>query len=250
MNIYLGCSWFNHLLYFTCGFARRIWSGPCKFKLYLRSHFTSSHWNVGPEEAAETSKGKIQVFLVQWLLSWDRKRSLRLAGIEKIRDQGEVLQCSLMTDTSVLHLKPGGGKLTWVKDKICISINSATNTFKISSPLKFLPVSRRDDVVYWGWWRVCGDAEWLTQTVGPCFGENEPVSNVELRQQTVLHYLVQVIPRGAPQAAAEHWRIQGALLLKQRAEIFYWQIQHTLSPKGDENFSEMYSTGLGLGWQI
>lgn len=130
------------------------------------------------------------------------------------------------------------------------SINSATNELKISSPLKFLPVSRRDDVVYWGWRGVCCDAEWLTQTVGPCFGENEPVSDVELRQQTVLHYLVQVIPWGAPQAAAEHWGIQGAVMLKQRAEIFYWLIQHTLSQKGDENFSKMYSTCLGLGWQI
>lgn len=127
MNIYLGFSWFNHLLYYTCGFARWNQSGPCKFKLYLHSQFTSSHWNVGPEEAAETSKGTIQVFLVRWLLSWDRQRSLCLAGIEKIRDQGEVLQCSLMTDASVLHLKPGGGQLTWVRDRMCTFWNNSFN---------------------------------------------------------------------------------------------------------------------------
>lgn len=49
-----------------------------------------------------------------------------------------------------------------------------------------------------------GAAEGLTQTVGSGSGENEPVSDVELRQQTVLHDLVQVIPRGTPHAAAEH----------------------------------------------
>ena len=76
-----------------------------------------------------------------------------------------------------------------------------------------LPVSRGDDIVHGRWWRVCGGAEWLTQTVGARLAEHEPVSDVELRQQAVLHYLVQVVPRGTPQAAAEHRSIQGRVLL-------------------------------------
>lgn len=101
--------------------------------------------------------------------------------------------------------------------------NKITNT----PPLSSLPVSWGDDIVYRGWRWVSGGAEWLTQTVGPCLGEHEPVSDVELRQQTVLHYLVQVIPRGTPQAAAEHWNIQGCVLLTHRAEIIYLVIQRT-----------------------
>lgn len=55
-------------------------------------------------------------------------------------------------------------------------------------------------------------AERLTQAVGPCLAEDEPVSYVELRKQTVLHHLVHVVTRGTPQAAAEHGGIQtGAL---------------------------------------
>ncbi len=79
---------------------------------------SSSHWNVGQRKlAAETSK--IKVFPVWWLLSWDRQRGLCLAGVEEIRDQREVLQRSLIGDTSVLHLKPGE-KWIWVRDKTCI----------------------------------------------------------------------------------------------------------------------------------
>lgn len=187
-----------------------------------------------PEEAAETSKEKIKVFLVWWLLSWDRQCSPCLAGVEEIRDQWEILQWSLMGDTSVLHLKPGGEKWTWVKHKICTFLNilkvsfnllhstKICNTLQISkySPPSSLPVSRGYDIVYRGWWGVSGCAKWLTQTVGPCLGEYEPVSDVELRQQTVLHYLVQVITRGTPQAAAEHWSIQGCVLLTHRDNLF------------------------------
>lgn len=102
------------------------------------------------------------------------------------------------------------------------SVNFATrSTFENTPALSFLPVSGGDDVVYWGRWWVCGGAQWLTHTVGPCLGEREPVSDVELRQQTMLHYLVQVVPRGTPQAAAEHGSIQGCVLLTHRAQIIY-----------------------------
>lgn len=92
--------------------------------------------------------------------------------------------------------------------------------FENTSPLSSLPVSRGDDIVYRGWWGVRGSAEWLTHAVGPSLREREPVSDVELRQQTVLHYLVQVIPRGTPQAAAEHWSIQGWVLITHRAPMY------------------------------
>lgn len=66
------------------------------------------------------------------------------------------------------------------------------------------------------WWGVVGGAEGLTQAVGPRLAEYEPVSNVELRQQTVLHYLVHVIPGGTPQAAAEQCSIQAHALQTER----------------------------------
>lgn len=62
------------------------------------------------------------------------------------------------------------------------------------------------------WWGVVGAAEGLTQAVGPRLAEYEPVSNVELRQQTVLHDLVHVIPGGPPQAAAEQCSIPARAL--------------------------------------
>lgn len=103
-----------------------------------------------------------------------------MAGIVETRDQREVLQCSLMGDSSVLHL---------------------------------IPVPGGDDVVHRGRWWVRGGAEGLSHGVGPCLGEGQPVSDVELRQQAVLHHLVQVVCRGAPQAAAEHRSIQGGVLV-------------------------------------
>lgn len=62
------------------------------------------------EASSRKLEGRVKAFLAWWLLSWDWECSLCLAGIEEIRDQWEVLQCSLMGDTGVLHLKPGGGK--------------------------------------------------------------------------------------------------------------------------------------------
>lgn len=38
------------------------------------------------------------------LLSWDREGSSCLAGIQEVRNQGEVLQSRLLGDTRVLHL--------------------------------------------------------------------------------------------------------------------------------------------------
>lgn len=46
-------------------------------------------------------------------------------------------------------------------------------------------------------------------------GEHEPVSDAELRQQTVIHNLVQVVSRGTPQAAAEHWSLQVGVLQRE-----------------------------------
>lgn len=88
-------------------------------------------------------------------------------------------------------------------------------------PPSSLPVSRGYDIVNRGWWGVSGGAEWLTQTVGPGLGEYEPVSDVELRQQTVFHYLVQVIPRGTPQATTEHRSIQGCVLPTQSRDNLF-----------------------------
>lgn len=62
------------------------------------------------------------------------------------------------------------------------------------------------------WWGVVSAAEGLTQAVGPRLAEYEPVPNAELRQQTVLHHLVHVIPGGTPQAAAEQCSIQARAL--------------------------------------
>lgn len=88
-------------------------------------------------------------------------------------------------------------------------------------PLNSLPVSRGYDIVDRWRWGVCSGTERLTQTVGACLAEYEPVSNVELRQQTVLNYLVQVIPRGPPQAAAEHLCLSRCVLVTHRVEIIY-----------------------------
>lgn len=130
------------------------------------------------------------------------------------------------------------------------SVNFATNS-KNTPPSSSLPVSRRDDIVYRGWWWVSGGAQWLTQTVGSCLGEHEPVSDVELGDQTVLHYLVQVIARGTPQAAAEHWSILGCVLLTHRAEIIYLVIKRTtIFINWRWELCDNYSTGEGLSWQI
>lgn len=130
------------------------------------------------------------------------------------------------------------------------SVNFATNSKNIP-PSSSLPVSRRDDIVYRGWWWVSGGAQWLTQTVGSCLGEHEPVSDVELGDQTVLHYLVQVIARGTPQAAAEHWSILGCVLLTHRAEIIYLVIKRTtIFINWRWELCDTYSTGEGLSWQI
>lgn len=69
------------------------------------------------------------------------------------------------------------------------------------------------------WWGVVGAAEGLAQAVGPRLAEYEPVSNVELRQQTVLHHLVHVIPGGTPQAAAEQSSIQARALPTERRRL-------------------------------
>lgn len=85
-------------------------------------------------------------------------------------------------------------------------------------PLASLPICRGYDIVY-AWRRgVGGAAAWLTQAVGPCLAEYEPVSNVELGQQTVLHHLVHIIPGGTPQAAAEHGSIQARVLQRQTGD--------------------------------
>lgn len=127
-----------------------------------------------------------------------------------------------MDDTSILHLKPGRqngeSKIEsahfWTFSRF-LSLNFATQS---KFPLGCLPVSGGYDIVYRRWWGVSGGAEGLTQTIGPRLGEYEPVSNVELRQQAVVHYLIQVIPWGTPQAAAEHGSIQGCGL---REETIY-----------------------------
>lgn len=86
-------------------------------------------------------------------------------------------------------------------------------------PPASLPICRGYDIVHV--WRrgVSGAAACLTQAVGPCLAEYEPVSNVELGQQTVLYYLVHVIPGGTPQAAAEHCSIQARVLQTDRRQL-------------------------------
>lgn len=66
---------------------------------------------------------------------------------------------------------------------------------------------------------VAGCAEWLAKTVRSSPGEHQPVPYAELRQQTVLQDLVQVITGGTPQTAAEHWSIQGGVLPAHTAQI-------------------------------
>lgn len=88
-----------------------------------------------------------------------------------------------------------------------------TSTVNIEDFFFFLPVSRGYDIVHRWWWGVHGATERLTQAVGACLAEYEPVSDVELWQQTVFHHLVQVVPWGPPQAAAEHLRLRWCVLV-------------------------------------
>lgn len=90
---------------------------------------------------------------------------------------------------------------------------AAANT----SLLAFLPISRGYNTVHVRCWSVSAAAR-LTQAVRPCLAEYEPVSDVELGQQTVLHYLVHVIPGGTPQTAAEHGSIQARVLQTQTGD--------------------------------
>lgn len=61
-------------------------------------------------------------------------------------------------------------------------------------PPAYLPICGGYDIVYMWRWGVGGAAEWLTQAVGPCLAEYQPVAYVELRKQTVLDDLVHVVP--------------------------------------------------------
>ena len=71
--------------------------------------------------------------------------------------------------------------------------------------LELLPVSGGDDIVDWGSGRVGPvSPHRLAKTEAPGVGEHQPVSRVELRQRTLLHNLVHVVPGWTPQAAAEH----------------------------------------------
>lgn len=73
----------------------------------------------------------------------------------------------------------------------------------------------------------------MARTVGPRVGEQEPVSGVELRQQAVLHHLVQVVPGRTPQAAAEQRSILGGLLPPHNKELWlnnYSVTQRNLHP--------------------
>lgn len=201
-----------HLLYIERSEINFAWFQPVS-----TPWFRSSWWNVSQGKQQKPVKKSL---LVWWLLSWDRQRRHCLAGIEEVRDQQEVLQRRVVDDTSILHLKPGreNGKSRTeyaVLNILKVSINHRTLQLN-----PFLPVSRGYDIVYRGWRGVSGGAEGLSQTVGPRLGENEPVSDVELRQQAVVHYLIQVIPWGAPQAAAEHGSIQGRGLTEQM--VFFY----------------------------
>lgn len=139
----LGLSWSNQL-YFTLGVLRLIQAGPSNNKLYLHHWFSSSQWNVSHRKlAAEASEEKTIVFLVWLLLSWDRQCSLCLRGIQEIRDQWEVLQCSLMGDTSVLHLKPVGQKGTWVKHKNFTFSNILHNLWTLQCTTNFKHIRHR-----------------------------------------------------------------------------------------------------------
>lgn len=77
------------------------------------------------------------------------------------------------------------------------------------------------------------------QTVGSCVAEKQPVSYTELRQQTSLHHLIQIISRRTPQTAGEQWLFCAQLLRKQHITHDHW-----------EYVSFIKITGLWLGqWQ-
>lgn len=103
---------------------------------------------------------------------------------------------------------------------------------KSTSVLAFLPISRGYNIVHVRCWSVSAAAR-LTQAVGPCLAEYEPVSDVELGQQTVLHYLVHVIPGGTPQTAAEHGSIQARVLQTQTGDAKAELLQESVHFKID-----------------
>ncbi len=61
------------------------------------------------------------------------------------------------------------------------------------------------------------------QTVGPCVTEKQPVSNTELRQQTSLHHLIQIISRRTPQTAGEQRLFCAHLLTKHHITHDHWE---------------------------
>lgn len=211
MEIVLGSLLSNHLIYFTLNGLRSIEPGFSEFMLCLHRWVRSSRWNVSQGKQQKPVKKSL---LGRWLLSWDRQRSHCLAGIEEVRDQREVLQRGVVDDAGVLHLKPGGEKKKEGQGQESPQFGAFSRLQRFNP---FSPVSRGYDIVYRGWRGVSGGAEGLSQTVGPCLGKYEPVSDVELRQQAVVHYLIQVIPWGSPQAAAEHGSIQGRGLREEMA---------------------------------
>lgn len=82
----------------------------------------------------------------------------------------------------------------------------------------YSPVTGGDSVVD-GQLGGAGEAAELLQATHSHVGEAKPVSHTELRQQTALHHLVQLVQWRAPQAAGIHPHIRTHHMLEKEGTV-------------------------------
>lgn len=142
------------------------------------------------------------------MLSWGRNGCLRHAWLQATRSQREVLHTCVQIDTTIMNLLPAEKKNNLIKNQTNAKALKFHLQWHQDTNINSIPVAFSDAV-------EDGRFVFRPQTVGSCVAEKQPVSYTELRQQTTLNHLIQIISRRTPQTAGEQWLFCAQLLRKQ-----------------------------------